>query len=63
MADEIITRKEARAQGLVHYCTGKSCKRGHIAKRYVSNLECVICVYDKTKAVSGTKLTPRDTTP
>jgi 5-methylcytosine-specific restriction endonuclease McrA len=58
MADEIITRKEARAQGLVHYCTGKSCKRGHIAKRYVSNLECVICVYDKTKARQWHKVNP-----
>jgi 5-methylcytosine-specific restriction endonuclease McrA len=58
MADEIITRKVARAQGLVHYCTGKSCKRGHIAKRYVSNLECVICVYDKTKERQWHKVNP-----
>jgi len=50
MADAIITRAEARAQGSKRYFTGKACKRGHVAERYVSNLECVVCIYDKGKA-------------
>jgi len=40
---DIITRKEALAQGLTHYFTGKPCKRGHIAARYTSTKSCVDC--------------------
>jgi hypothetical protein len=40
---ELITRKEAKAQGLKTYCTGKSCKRGHTAGRYVTSAACVEC--------------------
>jgi 5-methylcytosine-specific restriction endonuclease McrA len=50
MADAITTRAEARTQGRKRYFTGKACKRGHVAERYVSNLECVVCKYDKDKA-------------
>jgi len=42
MAGEIISRAEARAQGLKRYFTGKPCKRGHVAERFVSG-ECVPC--------------------
>ena len=38
----VISCKEAKAQGLKRYFTGKSCKRGHIAERYVTG-GCVIC--------------------
>lgn len=38
-----VTRKEALAQGLKHYFTGKPCKHGHILKRRVSNSECGAC--------------------
>jgi hypothetical protein len=38
----IISRAEAKAQGLPHYFTGKTCKRGHIAKRQL-NGTCVLC--------------------
>lgn len=31
------------------YCTGKPCKRGHIANRYKSNNECVECRAEKNK--------------
>ena len=34
---EIISRKEAKAQGLVHYFTGKPCLHGHLAKRNTKN--------------------------
>lgn len=43
MADEIISRDDARAQGLKRYFTGKPCKRGHIACRFVANNYCVLC--------------------
>jgi 5-methylcytosine-specific restriction endonuclease McrA len=42
-APKIISRKDAKARGLKHYFTGKRCKRGHVAKRFVSTRSCVIC--------------------
>jgi hypothetical protein len=38
-----ITAKEAKAQGLTQYRTGKPCKRGHASTRWVKNNECVEC--------------------
>lgn len=43
MADAIISGKDARAQGLSSYFTGKPCKRGHIARRYLPSGNCVEC--------------------
>ncbi len=40
---EIISRKEAQALGLKRYFTGKPCKRGHVAPRFVSTSMCVEC--------------------
>lgn len=40
---KIISRAEAKARGMRHYFTGKSCCRGHIAKRFVSIQACVEC--------------------
>lgn len=39
---QIIRCRDAKAQGLKHYYTGKPCKRGHVAKRFVTG-GCVIC--------------------
>ncbi len=39
----IISRNEAKDLGLLHYFTGKPCKRNHIAKRYCRNCECCEC--------------------
>jgi hypothetical protein len=39
----VISREEARAQGLDHYYTGRPCKRGHLALRKVSSGACVEC--------------------
>ena len=39
----IITRAEAKARGLKRYFTGKSCRYGHIAERYVSGATCCAC--------------------
>lgn len=43
MFQEIITRAEARERGFKYYFTGKQCKQGHIAKRFVPNGTCTDC--------------------
>jgi len=43
--NQIITRKEARAKGLKRYFTGKPCKHGHVAERFVSG-PCVECAQE-----------------
>lgn len=43
MADEIISRADARARGLKHYFTGKHCKHGHTDRRNVSDGSCMAC--------------------
>lgn len=40
---EIITRAEAKAQGLVRYFTGVPCKHGHMCERLVRSATCVEC--------------------
>lgn len=40
---EIISRKEAIAQGLKYYFTGKPCKYGHVEKRTTIRSDCVTC--------------------
>ncbi len=46
-----ITRKEAIKQGLTYYYTGKPCKNGHVAERYVrTEGRCVLCVRRKVNA-------------
>ena len=40
---EIISRKDALAQGLKHYFTGKPCKEGHVAVRRTVNCRCQDC--------------------
>ncbi len=44
---QIISRKDAKAQGLKYYFTGKPCKRGHIDKRFVSSFWCMTCGREK----------------
>lgn len=39
----IPERLAAKEQGLVRYFTGKSCKNGHIAERFVSDGKCLEC--------------------
>lgn len=46
----IISRKEAVEQGLVHFYTGKPCKRGHDANRYSNSGACVPCMMGRVKA-------------
>ena len=40
---QIISRKEAIAQGLSRYFTGEPCGHGHIDERYVSGKTCRAC--------------------
>jgi hypothetical protein len=40
----IISRDEARDQGLTHYFTGEPCNRGHVSDRMVSNWRCIRCL-------------------
>jgi hypothetical protein len=40
---ELITRKEAIAQGLRYYYTGVPCPKQHVSKRKVSNKNCFDC--------------------
>ena len=40
----IVTRKEAKAQGLTRYFTGKPCPHGHVAERFVAGGGCRDCI-------------------
>jgi Zn ribbon nucleic-acid-binding protein len=44
-----ISCKQAKAQGLKHYYTGKPCKRDHVDIRFVSGGVCCTCSNDRTK--------------
>ena len=46
---EIITRQQAKEQGLARYFTGKPCKHGHIAERYNRSQICCTCSNEHTK--------------
>lgn len=39
----LISRSEAKAQGLTRYFTKEACKNGHISERFVNNGYCCIC--------------------
>lgn len=45
----MISRGEARIQGLVHYFTGIPCLRGHVAVRTVSSGTCMLCDQEKRR--------------
>ena len=49
MEQTLLTKKQAREQGLKHYFTGKPCKHGHVSKRYVSTGQCFCCVSEHDK--------------
>lgn len=40
----LVSREEARSLGLTRYRNGKKCRNGHLAERFVSGSQCVICV-------------------
>jgi len=56
----IISRQDAANAGRSYFYTGKACKHGHLALRYVSNAGCLGCL-TKFRAKMNpwtTKLTP-----
>lgn len=44
-----LSREEAAQRGLSRFWTGRTCKQGHIAERYVSNRQCVQCNAEKAR--------------
>lgn len=40
---QVLAKANAKAEDLSRYFTGKPCRRGHIAERYVANSVCVDC--------------------
>jgi hypothetical protein len=46
-----ITYAQAKAQGLKRYRTGKTCRAGHMAERYVLTRNCVECDRKNWRAV------------
>jgi 5-methylcytosine-specific restriction endonuclease McrA len=47
---ETISRSDALARGLLHYFTGKPCKRGHIDQRFVVGRYCAACNRENVSA-------------
>lgn len=46
---KIITYDNAKKQGLGKFFTGKKCRNGHVAERYVGSYSCVVCAYNNEK--------------
>lgn len=49
----LATKAEARSAGHRYYFTGVACRRGHLAKRWVSSGHCIECAADHQKAWWG----------
>lgn len=43
----IVSRAQAKAMGLTVYRTGRPCRYGHTAWRYVSTSQCITCLRDR----------------
>lgn len=39
----IVSKLEAKAAGLKRFMTGRACRNGHVAERYVTSGACVEC--------------------
>lgn len=50
MSEALISRKDAKAQGLKFFFTGKPCARGHLAPRRVSYGVCLFCARENDAA-------------
>lgn len=46
----IVTRKEARDEGLKCYFTGEPCDKGHVAERLTMSSACLECVSERNEA-------------
>lgn len=47
---DLVSYKQAIAQGLSRYFTGRPCKHGHVAERRVSGRCCVVCADYKARS-------------
>src|ERR1700730_11070317 len=47
------SRQEAREHGLDRFLTGVACKDGHLAPRYVSTTNCVVCQVEHARRNGG----------
>ncbi len=45
----VLSKNGAAMSGLSRFYTGKTCRQGHLAERYVSNGQCVICNAQKAR--------------
>lgn len=54
----LVTRPEARREGLKYYFTGKPCFWGHIQQRYVSSTICLTCQQEKRPPQSSIPCDP-----
>lgn len=45
----IITRADAKAEGLSKYFTGEPCKNGHVQQRYTTSGACSGCLLDSSR--------------
>lgn len=52
---KLISRQDAKAQGLTLYFTGRPCKYGHVDVRQVSNFGCKTCLRKKWRAYAKEK--------
>ena len=50
----LIRRKEALAQGLTRYFTGKLCPKGHVSEREVASCNCAECSREKARKYHAT---------
>jgi 5-methylcytosine-specific restriction endonuclease McrA len=46
---DVVTRTEAKERGLKYCYTGKECRRGHVAERFVSNCGCIVCYRENAR--------------
>lgn len=52
----VISRREAHAQGLKRFYTGEPCKRGHDSERFTSSGACIACqVFNTPNKRNGPK--------
>lgn len=47
---DVLSKKDAKAVGAVHYFTGRACLRGHLSKRFVSTGGCYDCLHERITA-------------
>ena len=47
----VLSKSEAAKSGLSRFYTGRECRFGHFAERYVSNGQCVVCNAERARSL------------